>query len=68
MFHFNDRCLGLKAALVCKSNKIKANLNGLWSAVARCAHQPHSERAIMMRYVIHFLASIPSIVGNNEGN
>lgn len=44
MFYFNDRWLSLKAALVSKSNKIKTNLNGLWSSVSRCAHQPHRER------------------------
>lgn len=46
----------------------KTNLTGPWSDTGRCTNQPHSEKAIMMRYVMDLLASTLSIVGNTESN
>lgn len=34
--------------------------------MGRCTDQPHSEKAIMMRYVMDLLASTPSIVENRS--
>lgn len=56
-------------SLLCKSRREREkNLTGPWSDMGRCTNQPHSEKAIMMRYVMDLLASTPSIMENTENN
>lgn len=65
----SEPMFGSGGSSICKnSRETKTNLNGPWSDMGRCTNQPHSEKAIMMRYVIDLLALTPSIVGNTENN